>query len=86
MALAVFLMYGVVIVEGGRDLTACRMRATVSFKALCLSVPGNPCCTAGVWQGREGSREDDREMASLSAKAYPSCHTDTSAGDYQSCL
>lgn len=34
---------------------------------MCLSIPGNPCCTAAVWQGGGGSREDDREMAPLCA-------------------
>ena len=60
-----FLMYWVVIVGGKRDITACRMRAKMSFKAMCLSVPGNPCCTAAMWQGGGGSREDDPEMVPL---------------------
>lgn len=66
MALAVFLMYWVVFVGGRRDITACRMRAKMSFKAVCFSVPGNPpppiqlhsCHVAG--KGRRGGREDAR--------------------------
>lgn len=60
-----FLMYWVVIVGGRRDITACRMRSKMSFRATCLSVPGNHCCTAAMWEGRGGSRGDDREMVPL---------------------
>lgn len=30
----------------------------MSFKAACFSVPGNPCCTAAVWQGGGGGQGD----------------------------
>lgn len=60
-----FLMYWVVIAGGKRGITACRMRAKMSFKAMCLSVLGNPCCTAAVWQGGGGGREAGRETAPL---------------------
>ena len=59
-----FLMCWVGIVGGRRDITACRMRAKVSFRAVCLPAPGNPCCTSAVWRGGEGAG-DDREMAPL---------------------
>lgn len=42
---------------------------------MCLLIPGNPCCTAAVWQGGGGSGEDDREMASLYVAAYPALQT-----------
>lgn len=53
-----FLMYRLVIVGGRRDLIACGMRAKISFKAMRLPIPGTPCCTAAMWQGGGGSRED----------------------------
>lgn len=66
-----FLMYRLVIVGGRRDLIACGMRAKISFKAMRLPIPGTPCCTAAMWQGGGGSREDGGEMALLCAVACP---------------
>lgn len=54
-----FLLYWVVIAGGRRNIAACKMRAKMSFKAMCLSVPGNPCYTAAKWQDGGGSGEDD---------------------------
>lgn len=42
---------------------------------MCLSIPGNPCCTAAVWQGGGGNREGDREMTPLCAVVFPDLQT-----------
>lgn len=60
MALVMFLMYWVVKVGGKRDITACRMRATVSFKGVYLSIPGNLCCIAAMWEGKGAERMTGR--------------------------
>lgn len=71
-ALAMFLMYWMVTVGGRRDITACRMRAKMSFGAT-QAFQFLATLAAQLQCGRvgEGAGGDDRDGTTVSSSSLP---------------